>query len=150
MYAFNRKKIMFTTNRENFDVVLEDSPKAVRVFFLSIILHFEQDPTTIVHYTLTNGGDLRLAVSPPTKSSKTRIRNFATLYWQNRNRVVLVRMYLTPGELAALDFPSAIAPTRAAEPLLSEIRLSEQECGTVSPKAIAALEQAKIKMVDTF
>ena len=59
-------------------------------------------------------------------------------------------MYLTPVELAVLDFPSAIAPTRAAEPLLSELRLSEQECRTVSPKAIAALAQAKIKMVDTF
>jgi len=150
MYAFNRKKIMFTTNRENFDVVLEDSPKAVRVFFLSIIQHFEQDPTTIVHYTLTNRGDLRLAVSPPTKSSKTRIRNFATLYWQSRNRVLLARMDLTPGELAVLDFESSTAPTSAAEPLLSEIRLSEQECGTVSRKAIAALAQAKRKMVGTF
>ena len=59
-------------------------------------------------------------------------------------------MYLRPSELAAVDFQSAIVPTRAAEPLLSEIRLSEQECGTVSRKAIAALEQAKRKMVDTF
>ena len=107
-------------------------------------------PATIVHYTLTNGGELRLAVSPPTKSSKTRIRNFATLYWQSRNRVLLARMYLTPVELAVLDFQSAIVPTSAAEPLLSEIRLSEQDCGTVSPKAIAALAQAKRKMVGTF
>ena len=71
-------------------------------------------------------------------------------YWQNRNLVALVRMYLTPGELAVLDFQSSTAPTSAAEPLLSEIRLSEQECRTVAPKAIAALDQAKIKMVDTF
>ena len=141
---------MNQSKKENFHTKLADTPPAVRVFFLSIILHFEQDPTTIVHYTLTNRRDLRLAVSPPTKSNKTRIRNFATLYWQNRNLVALVRMYLTPGELAVLDFPSAIAPTSAAEPLFSEIRLSEQECRTVSPKAIAALEQAKIKMVDTF
>ena len=141
---------MNQSKKENFHTKLADTPPAVRVFFLSIILHFEQDPATIVHYTLTNGGELRLAVSPPTKSSKTMIRNFATLYWQNRNRVVLARMYLTPGELAVLDFPSATTPTRAAEPLLSEIRLSEQECRTVAPKAIAALEQAKIKMVDTF
>jgi len=136
--------------KENFHTKLADTPPAARVFFLSIIQHFEQDPTTIVHYTLTNRGDLRLAVSPPTKSSKTRIRNFATLYWQSRNRVLLARMDLTPGELAVLDFESSTAPTSAAEPLLSEIRLSEQECRTVSPKAIAALEQAKIKMVDTF
>jgi len=33
---------------------------------------------------------------------------------------------------------------------LSEIRLSEQECRTVSRKVIAALEKAKRKMVDTF
>ena len=136
--------------KENFHTKLADTPPAVRVFFLSIILHFEQDPATIVHYTLTNGGDLRLAVSPPTKSSKTRMRNFATLYWQSRNRVLLARMYLTPVELAVLDFQSSTAPTSAAEPLLNEIRLSEQECRTVSPKAISALEQAKIKMVDTF
>ncbi len=136
------------SKKENFHSKLVDTPKAVRVFFLSIILHFEQDPATIVHYTLTNGGDLRLAVSPPTKSSKTRIRNFATLYWQSRNRVVLARMYLTPSELAAVDFQSVTVPTRAAEPLLSEIRLSEQDCGTVSRKVIAALEQAKRKMAD--
>ena len=138
------------SKKENFHTKLADSPQAVRVFFLSIILHFEQDPATTVHYTLTNGGDLRLAVSPPTKSSKTRIRNFATLYWQSRNRVVLARMYLTPSELAAVDFQFATTPTRAAEPLLSEIRLSEQDCGTVSRKFIGALGQAKIKMVDTF
>jgi len=59
-------------------------------------------------------------------------------------------MYLRPSELAALDFQSAIVPTRGAEPLLSKIRLSEQDCGTVSPKAIAALAQAKRKMVGTF
>ena len=141
---------MNQSKKENFHTKLADTPPAVRFFFLSIIQHFEQDPSTIVHYTLTNGGDLRLAVSPPTKSSKTRIRNFATLYWQSRNRVVLARMYLTPVELAVLDFQSSTAPTSAAEPLLSEIRLSEQECRTVAPKAIAALDQAKIKMVDTF
>jgi len=141
---------MNQSKKENFHTKLADTPPAVRFFFLIIILHFEQDPTTIVHYTLTNGGDLRLAVSPPTKSNKTRIRNFATLYWQNRNLVALVRMYLTPGELAALDFQSSTAPTSAAEPLLSEIRLSEQDCGTVSRKAIAALAQAKRKMVGTF
>ena len=73
--------IMNQSKKENFHTKLADTPPAVRFFFLSIILHFEQDPATIVHYTLTNGGDLRLAVSPPTKSNKTRIRNFATLYW---------------------------------------------------------------------
>ena len=108
------------SKKENFHTKLADTPQAARVFFLSIIQHFEQDPTTIVHYTLTNGGELRLAVSPPNKSSKTRIRNFATLYWQNRNCVVFARMYLTPGELAVLDFQSSTAPTSAAEPLLSE------------------------------
>ena len=136
--------------RENFYSNLEYAPQLARVFFLSIIQYFEQDPTTIVHYTLTNGGELRLAVTPPAKSSKTRLRNFATLYWQNRNRVVLARMYLTPSELTTLDFQSATVPTRAAEPLLSEIRLSEQECGTVSDKFITVLERAKVKMVDTF
>ena len=141
---------MNQSKRENFHTKLADTPPAVRVFFLSILLHFEQDPATIVHYTLTNGGDLRLAVSPPTKSSKTRMRNFATLYWQSRNRVLLARMYLTPVELAVLDFQSSTAPTSAAEPLLNEIRLSEQECGTVSDKFITVLERAKVKMVDTF
>ena len=138
------------SKKENFHTKLADSPQAVRVFFFSIIQHFEEDPTTIVHYTLTNGGDLRLAVAPPTKSSKTRIRNFATLCWQSRNRVVFARMYLTPSELAAVDFQSATVPKRAAEPLLSEIRLSEQECGAVSDKFITVLERAKVKMVDTF
>ena len=138
------------SKKENFHTKLADSPQAVRAFFLSIILHFEQDPATIVHYTLTNGGDLRLAVSPPTESSKTRIRNFATLYWQSRNRVVLARMYLTPSELAVLDFPSAIVPTRGAEPLLSELRLSEQDCGTVSRKVIAELEKAKRKLLTSL
>ena len=63
---------------------------------------------------------------------------------------MLVRMYLTSGELATLDFQSSTAPTPAAESLLSEIRLSEQECGTVSRKAIAVLEQAKKKLLSTF
>ena len=59
-------------------------------------------------------------------------------------------MYLTPSELAVLNFPSAIAPTRAAEPLLSEIRLSEQDCGTVSRKVIAELEKAKRKLLTSL
>ena len=136
--------------RENFYSNLEYAPQLARVFFLSIIQYFEQDPTTIVHYTLTNGGELRLAVTPPAKSSKTRLRNFATLYWQSRNGVVFIRLYLTPDTLAQLDFHSASAPKRTAEPLLSEIRLPEQECGTVSDKFITVLERAKVKMVDTF
>ena len=77
---------------EALESMISNIPSTAKVFLLSIIQHFEQDPTTIVHYTLTNRGDLRLAVSPPTKSSKTRIRNFATLYWQSRNRVLLARM----------------------------------------------------------
>ena len=136
--------------RENFYSKLENAPRAVRVFLLSIIQHFEQDPDITVHYTLTGGGELRLAVAPPAESSKTRTRNFATLCWQSRNRVVFTRLYLTPSELAQLDFHSASAPKRTAEPLLSEIRLSEQECGTVSDKFITVLERAKVKMVDTF
>ncbi len=135
---------------EAFESMISNIPSTVKVFLLSIIQQFEQDPATVVHYTLTNGGDLRLAVLPPSDSSKTRLRNFATLYWQNRNRVVLARMYLTPSELTTLDFQSAVVPTRAAEPLLSEIRLSEQDCRTVSDKVIGALKRAKVKMVDTF
>ena len=63
---------------------------------------------------------------------------------------MLARMYLTPSELAAVDFQSAIAPTRAVEPLLSEIRLSEQDCGTVSRKVIGALAQAKRKLLTSL
>ena len=141
---------MNQSKRENFHTKLADTPPAVRVFFLSILLHFEQDPATIVHYTLTNGGDLRLAVSPPTKSSKTRMRNFATLYWQSRNRVVFTRLYLTPSELAQLDFHSASVPKRAAEPLLSEIRLSEIDLRDDSHKFVTVLEQSKRKMLAIF
>ena len=85
---------------EALESMISNIPSKVKVFLLSIIQHFDQDSTTIVHYTLTNRGDLRLAVSPPAKSSKTRLRNFATLYWQSRNRVVFTRLYLTPSELA--------------------------------------------------
>ena len=137
-------------SNEALESMISNIPSTAKVFLLSITQHFEHDPTTIVHYTQTSGGDLRLAVSPPTKSNKTRIRNFATLYWQSRNRVVLSRLYLTPDTLAQLGFRSASAPKRTAEPLLSEIRLSEQDCRTVSDKFITVLERAKVKMVDTF
>ena len=136
--------------RENFYSKLENAPQAVRLFLLSIIQYFEQDPITTVHYTLTGGGELRLAVAPSAESSKTRTRNFATLYWQSRNRVVFTRLYLTPSELAQLDFHSASVPKRAAEPLLSEIRLSEIDLRDDSHKFVTVLEQSKRKMLAVF
>ncbi len=136
--------------KKDFHTALLDIPHAAKTFLLSIIQYFEQDSTTIVHYTLTGGGELRLAVAPPAESSKTRKRNFATLYWQSRNRVVFTRLYLTPSELAQLDFHSASVPKRAAEPLLSEIRLSEIDLRDDSHKFVTVLEQSKRKMLAIF
>jgi hypothetical protein len=106
--------------------------------------------STIIYYIRTNSSELRLAVAPPAESSKTRLHNFATLYWQSRNRVVFTRLYLTLSEFAQLDFHSASAPKRAAEPLLCEIRLSEIDLRDDSHKFVTVLEQSKRKMLAIF
>ena len=59
-------------------------------------------------------------------------------------------MYLTPGELATLDFETATVPTWAVAPLSSEIRLSKSEYKTVSDKFISALQQSKSKLLASF
>jgi len=48
--------------RDNFEARLVDAPLAARGFFESVIEHFDKRNSVKVHFTDTNGGDLRLAV----------------------------------------------------------------------------------------
>ena len=141
---------MNTSPKEDFYTKIKNSPSSVRTFFHIIILYFDKDPTTVVHYTFTKGGDLRLAVEQTKRSTGVRLRNFATLQWQTKKQTIFSRMYLSPEELAAIGFHSARIPQRVAESLQSEIWLSESECKVSSGKFISALEQAKMKLLTTL
>jgi hypothetical protein len=105
--------------RANFEARIEKAPLAARGFFESIIEHFDKRNSVKVHYTDTNGGDLRLAV-PGEIIGQKRLRNFATLYWQTTKQVVFSRTFLYPEELAVFGIDHARA-TSDSEPLNSEV-----------------------------
>ena len=64
--------------RQNFFDRLDGAPYALSGFFESIIEHFVKRNDVIVHYTGTNGGDLRLAV-PGEMVGQHKKRNFVTM-----------------------------------------------------------------------
>jgi hypothetical protein len=131
--------------RDNFYDRLETAPHAVCGFFETIIQHFERKNDVLVHHTNKDGGDLRLAIRGEVLG-QNRLRNFATLYWQSRKRVVFSRTYLTPDEFNSFGFDLATVPT-ASEPLNSDIRLTEAQWRYGVADFIKALEAAKIKML---
>src|SRR6056297_1390019 len=101
--------------RDNFEARVEAAPLAARGFFESIIEHFDKRNSGKVHYTDTNGGDLRLAV-PGEVLGQKRLRNFASMYWQTTKHVVFARTFLLPEELAVFGIPNS-RNTSQSEPL---------------------------------
>lgn len=130
--------------REHFYDRLNAAPHAAVGFFESVIEHFHKSNTVIVHHTDTNGGDLRLALPGELVGHHT-LRNFATLYWQSKNKVIFSRTYLNPDELEVFGIEGAIKPKSASEPLNSDIRLYEDDWRYGVLGFIRVLEAAKIK-----
>ena len=122
---------------------LHAAPHAARGFFESISTHFKRKNDICVHHTGTNNGDLRLAIRGEVLEQK-RIRNFATMYWQSRNRMVFARTFLTPDELSVFGFDNGTAPRSASEPLNSDIQLTEAQWRYGVADFIKALETAKM------
>ena len=133
--------------REHFYERIKDAPHAARGFFETITEHFEHDNMVQPHYTDTNGGDLRLAISGEVIGQKQR-RNFATMYWQPSKHVVFARTNLTPDELVVLGFEDAIKPTSNSEPLNSDVRLGETVWRYGARDFIRVLDMAKVKLLD--
>jgi hypothetical protein len=105
--------------RDNFEARLDKAPLAARGFFESVIEHFEKRNSVKVHFTDTNGGDLRLAV-PGEVLGQNRLRNFATMYWQTTKQVVMARTFLSPEELSFFGIVNG-RETSKTEPLNSEV-----------------------------
>lgn len=128
---------MAEISRENFYARLDTAPHAVRGFFETIVQHFERKNDVLVHHTNTNGGDLRLAI-PPELLEQKRLRNFATLYWQNTKQVVFSRTYLTPDELSSFVFDMGTVPKAASEPLNSDTERGGHGAPPCFPAKLAA------------
>ena len=131
--------------RDNFEARLVDAPLAARGFFESVIEHFDKRNSVKVHFTDTNGGDLRLAV-PGEVLGQRRLRNFATMYWQTSKQVVFARTFLSPDELGLFGIPNS-AETASSEPLNSEVRMGAEVWRYRALSFIRALEAAKLKLL---
>lgn len=136
-------------NKERFYNKLETAPHAVRGFFETISEHFGRKNDVLVHHTDTKGGDLRLAV-PPEVLRRKKLRNFATMYWQSSDQLVVTRTFLTPAELVGFGFDTGTVPTSPKEPLKSDIGLTEQQWRYGVSDFIKALEAAKMKMLNKY
>ena len=132
--------------RDNFEARLVDAPLAARGFFESVIEHFDKRNSVKVHFTDTNGGDLRLAV-PGEVLGKKSLRNFATMYWQTSKHVVFARTFLSPDELGLFGIPNS-AETASSEPLNSEVRMGAEVWRYRALSFIRALEAAKLKLLN--
>ena len=126
--------------RENFEARVDVAPLAARGFFESIIEHFDKRNSVKVHYTDTNGGDLRLAV-PGAVLGQQRLRNFATMYWQTTKHVVFARTFLTPEELEVFGIANSRETSRS-EPLKSEVWMGAEVWRYGALTFIRALEAA--------
>jgi len=133
--------------RENFEARLHAAPLAARGFFENIIEHFDKHKSVKVHYTDTNGGDLRLAV-PGELLGQKRLRNFATMYWQTAKQVVFARTFLLPEELTVFGIPSGRG-TSQSEPLNSEVWLGADDWRYGALTFIRALEAAHFAFLST-
>lgn len=131
--------------RDNFEARLVDAPLAARGFFESVIEHFDKRNSVKVHFTDTNGGDLRLAVPGEVLGQKS-LRNFATMYWQTSKQVVFARTFLSPDELGLFGIPNS-AETASSEPLNSEVRMGAEVWRYRALSFIRALEAAKLKLL---
>lgn len=135
--------------REEFYERLSDAPFAAKGFFETIEERFKGRNTADVHFTGTNGGDMRIAI-PKELTNTGRLRNFATLYWQVQNRAIHTRTLLTPEELANLGFPGAKAPKSSTEPLEAELHLTEDLWRNNAEDFGRCLEAAHIKMLAQY
>ena len=105
-----------------------------------MIEHFDKRNSVKVHFTDTNGGDLRLAVPGEVLGQKS-LRNFATMYWQTSKQVVFARTFLSPDELGLFGVPNS-AKTSNDEPLNSEVRMDAEVWRYGALTFIRALEAA--------
>ncbi|MCE8525788.1 hypothetical protein KBY23_10990 [Ruegeria pomeroyi] len=137
---------MSEATREEFYQRLDDAPYAVKGFFETIEARFGQRNSVLVHFTHAHGIDMRIAI-PREMTNTGQIRNFATMYWQVRNRVIHSRIFLTPEELANLGFSGAEEPKSSTEPLNAELRLSEDFWRYKAEDFGRYLEAAHIKML---
>ena len=132
--------------KDNFEARLVDAPLAARGFFESVIEHFDKRNSVKVHFTDTNGGDLRLAVPGEVLGQKS-LRNFATMYWQTSKQVVFARTFLSPEELGLFGVPNS-TETSNSEPLNSEVRMGAEVWRYGALAFIRALEAAKLKLLN--
>ena len=132
--------------RDNFEARLVDAPLAARGFFESVIEHFDKRNSVKVHFTDTNGGDLRLAVPGEVLGQKS-LRNFATMYWQTSKQVVFARTFLSPDELGLFGVTNS-TETSSSEPLNSEVRMGAEVWRYGALAFIRALETAKLKLLN--
>ena len=131
---------MSEISRENFEARLANAPLAARGFFESVIEHFDRRNSVKVHFTDTNGGDLRLAI-PGKVLWQRRFSNFATMYWQTSNHVVFARTFLSPDELGLFGVLDS-TETASSEPLNSEVRMGSEAWRYGALTFIRALEAA--------
>lgn len=126
--------------RENFEARIDKAPLAARGFFESVVEHFDKRNSVKVHFTDTNGGDLRLAVPGEVLGQKS-LRNFATMYWQTTKHVVFARTFLSPEELGVFGIRNS-TQTSGSEPLNSEVRMGADIWRYGALTFIRALEAA--------
>ena len=132
--------------RDNFEARLVDAPLAARGFFESVIEHFDKRNSVKVHFTDTNGGDLRLTVPGEVLGQKS-LRNFATMYWQTSKQVVFARTFLSPEELGLFGVPNS-TETSNSEPLNSEVRMSAEVWRYGALTFIHALERGAFCFIE--
>ena len=122
------------------------APNAAKGFFESIQLHFGRRNDVLVHHTKARGGDLRLAL-PKGMYYENKVRNFATMAWQQSSNAVLTRTILTPKKCSQLGFKGGTVPVYEKEPLSSDPLLDENVWRNGARDFIKAFEAAKLKML---
>jgi hypothetical protein len=133
--------------RNEFYDHLSDAPYAVKGFFETIEARFEHRNTAFVHFTHAKKGcDMRIAI-PKELATTGKHRNFATMYWQVKNRAIYSRIFLTVEELENLGFRGAEKPSDPNEPLKAEVRLPEEIWRYKAEDFGSYLEAAHIKMI---
>lgn len=113
------------------DTVREDLPDGCPTAVLEAIIGALQgDQHAEVHYTLTNGGDLRVRVL-----DVSRPRNVFTIYWQRKNQQFFGRALVPFGDVARLAGITTAKACPRHEPLWCEFTV---DCsGKASAAAVA-------------
>lgn len=138
---------MTRTPQEIFEDRIVAAPSVLKSFFAEIKKHFDRDNIAFVHYTKARGGDMRLAI-PGSHLGQAKYRNFATLRWRPRVKIVFCRTFLTPDELLSFQVVDARKPASPREPLNSEIWVGEDVWRDGAAPFIRVLEAAKAKMLN--